>query len=56
MNWSESCWCVTVSSAAYQRHMMVNFCCESGSTHKLFCRCFLHCQEANELILNAWLY
>ena len=28
-------------SAACQRHMMVLYCCGSGSTNKLFCMCFL---------------
>ena len=28
-------------SAACQRHMMVQYCCGSGSTNKLFCKCFL---------------
>ena len=26
--------------AACQRHMMVQYCCGSGSTKKLFCKCF----------------
>ena len=42
--------------AACQRHMMVQYCCGSGSTNKLFCKCFLLLQEANEVILNVWLY
>ena len=33
--------------------MMVQYCCGSGSTNKLFCKCFLLLQEANELILNV---
>ena len=36
--------------------MMVQYCCGSGSTNKLFCKCFLLLQEANEVILNVWLY
>ena len=27
--------------AACQRHMMVQYCCDSGITNKLFCMCFL---------------
>ena len=42
--------------AAWQRYMMVQYCCDSGSTNKLFCMCFLLWQEANEVILNVWLY
>ena len=37
-------------------HMMVQYCCDSGSTNKLFCKCFLLWQEANEVILNVWLF
>ena len=33
--------------AACQRHMMVQYCCDSGITNKLFCKCFLLRQEAN---------
>ena len=29
----------------------VQYCGDSGSTNKLFCKCFLLCQEANEVIL-----
>ena len=36
--------------AACQRHMMVLYCCGSGSTNKLFCTCFLLWQEANKVI------
>ena len=43
-------------SAACQRHIMVHRCCGSGSTNKLFCKCFLLLQEANEVILNMWSY
>ena len=43
-------------NAACQRHMMVQYCCGSGSTDKLFCRCFLLRQEANEVTLDVWLY
>ena len=35
--------------------MMVQYCCDSGSTNKLFCMCCLHRQEANEVILDVWL-
>ena len=41
---------------ACQRHMMVLYCCGSGSANKLFCKCFLLRKEANELILNVWSY
>ena len=53
MSWSECFGCVMAFSEAYQRHMIVQYCCDSGSTNKLFCLCFLLWQEANELILNA---
>ena len=55
MSWSEFCGCVMNFSDACQRHMMVQYCCGSGSTNKLFCICFLLYQEANEEILNVWL-
>ena len=35
---------ITITMAFYaacQRHMMVQYCCGSGSTNKLFCKCFL---------------
>ena len=35
--------------------MTVQYCCGSGGTKKLFCRCFLLYQEANKVILNVWL-
>ena len=41
--------------AAFQRHVMVQYYCGSGSTNKLFSRCFLLLQEANEVILSVWL-
>ena len=56
MSWSECCWGVMAFPAACQRRMMVQYCCSSGSTNKLLCKCFLLLQEANEVILNAWLY
>ena len=34
--------------------MMLQYCCGSGSTNKLFCKRLL--QEANEVILSVWLY
>ena len=52
MSWSG---CVMAFYAAWQRHMMVQYCCGSGSINKLFCMCFLLLQEANEVILNVWL-
>ena len=33
--------------------MMVQYCCGSGRTNKLFCRCFLLLQEANE-VTGTW--
>ena len=51
MSWTKCCGCAMALYAAYQRHMMVQYCCGSGSTNKLFCRCFLLLQEANEVIL-----
>ena len=56
MCWSECFGCVMAYSAARQRHTMVQNCCGSGSKNKLFCRCFLLCEEANEVILIVWLY
>ena len=53
MSWSG---CVVDSYAACQRHMMVQYCCDSGSTNKLLCMCNVRGQEANEVILNVWLY
>ena len=41
MSWSECCGCVMTFSAACQRHMMVQYCCGSGSTKKLYYRCSL---------------
>ena len=55
MSWSECCVCMMAFSAECQRHMMVWYCCGSGSTNKLFCRCFIIYQEASEVILNVWL-
>ena len=55
MSWREGCGCAMASCAACQRHMMVLYCCGSGSTNKLFCMCFLLSKEANEVILNVWL-
>ena len=49
MSWSECCGCEMASFAASQRHIMVKYYCGSGSTDKLFCKCFLLCQEANEV-------
>ena len=42
--------------AACQRHMMAQYCYDSGSSNKLYCKSFLLLQEANEVILNVWLY
>ena len=36
--------------------MMVLYCCDSGSTNTLFCKCLLLWQEVNEANLNVWLY
>ena len=54
MSWSEWCGGVIALYAACQGHMMVQYCCDSGSTNKLICECFLLGQEANEVILNVW--
>ena len=56
MSWSECCGCAMAFYAACQRNMMAQYCCGSGSTNKQFFMCFLHRQEANEVILNVWLY
>ena len=48
--------CVMAFSAACQRHMIVQDCCDSGSTNTLFHRFFLLLQEANESILNVHLF
>ena len=56
MSWSECCGCAMAFYAACQPQIMVQYCCGSGSTNKLFYRCFLLCQEANEVILDVWLY
>ena len=45
-----------VFSKACQCHMMARYCCDSGSTNKLFCMCFLLCQDANKVILDLWSY
>ena len=37
MNWSECCGCAMAFYAAYQRHMMVQNCCGSGSTNEKVC-------------------
>ena len=55
MSWSECCGGVMAFSAACLRHMMVRYCYGSGSTNKLFCKCFIISQEDNEVILNVWL-
>ena len=56
MSWSEWCGCAMAFYAACQRHMMAQYCCGSGSTNKLFCRCFILLQEANEVTLDVWSY
>ena len=38
VRWSE---CVMAFSTAFQLHMMVQYCCDSGSKCKLFCMCFM---------------
>ena len=38
-------------SAECRRHIMVLYCCCSGSTNKLFCNCFLLWQEANSVLV-----
>ena len=46
MSCSECCGCVMAFYAASQRHMMVQYCCGSGSTNKI----------PNEVILYVCLY
>ena len=41
VNWSKCCGSVMAFSRAYWGHMMVQYCCDSGGTNKLFCMCFL---------------
>ena len=41
MSSSECCGGAMAFYAARQRHMMVQYSCDSGSTNELFCRCFL---------------
>ena len=41
MSWSECCGCAMAFYAASQRHMMVQYCCGSGSTNKIFCNVFM---------------
>ena len=48
--------CVMAFSAACQCHMIVQYCCDSGSTNKLFYMCSLLQQDANEVILDVWSY
>ena len=36
MSWSECCGCVMAFYAACQRHMMVQYRCDSGSINKNF--------------------
>ena len=45
MSMSECNGCVMAISAACQRHMVVHYCCGSGSTNKLSCRCFYFNKE-----------
>ena len=54
LSWCECCGCAMAFSAACQRHTMVQYCSGSGCTNKLYCRCFLHWQEANEVILCGY--
>ena len=55
MSWSECCGCAMAFHAACQRLLMVQYCCGSDRTNKLFCKRFLPWQEANEVIQNVWL-
>ena len=34
MSWSKSCGCPMTFSATCRQHMMVQYCCGSGSTNK----------------------
>ena len=40
MSLSECCGCAMAFYVACQQHMMVQYCCGSGSTNMLFCMCF----------------
>ena len=51
MSWSKCCRHAMEFYAACQRYMMVEYCWGSGSTKKLFSKCFLLLQEANEVTL-----
>ena len=55
MSWSECCWCAMALYAACQRHMMVQYCCGSGSINKLFPKCFLlHSKQSYRSDVKAW--
>ena len=41
---------------ACQWYMMVQYCCDSDSTNKLFCQYFIFWQESNEMFWNMWWY
>ena len=44
---------------AFLQHIsdiMMEYCCDSCSTNKLFYKSFLVLLEAREVILNVWLY
>ena len=56
MSWSKCCGSVMAFTATWQRHMLVQKCPDSGGIKKLFCKCSLLRQEANEELLNVWLY
>ena len=56
MSWSECCGCAMALYAACKRHMMVQYCCGSGKTKKLFCMCFLLRKEAKDVIFDVRLY
>ena len=55
MSWSECCGYLMAYYAAFQQHIIVQYCCGCGSTNKLLCMCFLLRQEVNEVILDVWL-
>ena len=56
VSWTECCGCAIALYAACLWHMMVQYCCGSGSTNKLFSRCSLSWQDVNEVILYVWLF
>ena len=48
MSWSQCCGSVIAISAAYQWHIMVQCCCDSGSTNKLSCVSYFHQKQRSD--------